>query len=69
MNQYQRSPLIMTTLEFAAKACARGDESGVAKEGDVYVRYPRSRRYAWFNQYGPISKRYATELLVKEGCI
>jgi len=47
-----------------AKNNAVGDSTGYANEGNVSVRYyPVSGRYAWFVEYGPITKSLAVRLL------
>ena len=58
------SPLIVLMLKECAQRNAGADSTGVASDGAVSVHfYPRSGNFAWFDRTGPISKRWATELL------
>jgi hypothetical protein len=59
-----KDPLIVIALERRAKANAVNDHTGLACEHGVTVAYyPRCGRYAWFNENGPVSKRWARALL------
>ena len=62
MNQYTKPtdhPEI-TALEQRAMWNAKGNDTGIASQGDVTVRYyPVSGRFAWFDERGACTKRVA----------
>jgi hypothetical protein len=50
--------MTMAELEAMARADARGDHTGWAHwRGIRCAYYPVSKRYRWFNQYGPANRR------------
>ena len=63
-HNHHNDPLIVQTLELRAKNNAVNDHTGYASEGNVSVRYyPSCNRFAWFGEFGAITKTLAVKLL------